>query len=800
MASTIIGTAAIELLADASKFETDVGGVIDRTLAKTLGVTKAITGAVVALGGAVGALALKGGISRALTMEAANVQLARMGYTLEEIDYLIGTVDKSFDGTIFTNPEGFQLVQQLLGTEVAMDEVGARLTMIADLAAHANVPLDQLGDIFLRIEAKGRANAIELNRLSQAGVVLAPIAEQLGTTTQGLRDMAAAGELNADVFIEAAMATELYQGAAKAAGDTSSGAWKNVISQTSRLGELVVMPLFGPGGPLVTFLQATRTAIIELRPYAEELGDVIETKLVPAVVMLTEWVSSGALTGGLERLADRLGSVWAAVTDPTVGVPMAVDAVVTMIPKIADAVVAGLPVLSGAGISLVTALVDPLVEALPQIVGVWLQNLPKVAAAIVDAAPMLAAAAVETFVAVVDQLVDLWPDLVDTVVNDLIPQLIQSVETMLPMFVDACSQLLMGLVDAATTTLPALVSAIPPLLARVAVAVVEQLPVIVDAGLRAFTGLVTALFAVLPELIRVLLVDVVPGVLVALVGALPEIVDAATVAFVGLVDALTEVAPQLVEVLITDVIPALVVAIIGAAPDLAVAGGHLIRGLIVGIVGGVKNLLGAVGDLLGRIVTAVKTFAAEKMVYAASLLVQAMRRGVIENGWRMLLAVGEVVGKILGGLAAAATAMFDAGAKLLTSLWDGLKSVGSKVVGWVDRNVVQKIRGLFPSSPAKWGPFAGSGAPFLLGQNLMGMIGDGIDRATPGLLAQAEAAMAAVSGAVGSPATIGSVRPFGAVNVTINFSGDTDATSAAAAGNMAADTIIRRLADAAVYA
>jgi hypothetical protein len=141
----------------------------------------------VGTGALVAGIGIAGGIGRALDTEDARVQLERMGVSLEDIDGLIDTVDKTFDGTVFTNPDGFALTSRLIGAGQELDQIPNNLQSIADFAAHGNVPLDRMGEIFTRIIGNGKVTGRELMRLGDANIPISQIAESLDMTVEELR-------------------------------------------------------------------------------------------------------------------------------------------------------------------------------------------------------------------------------------------------------------------------------------------------------------------------------------------------------------------------------------------------------------------------------------------------------------------------------------------------------------------------------------------------------------------------------------------------------------------------------------
>jgi hypothetical protein len=96
----------------------------------------------------------------------------------------------------------------------------------------------------------------------------------------------------------------MFHGAAQAAGDTTRGAFKNTMSQLAKLGELLVGPLFGKDGPLVTLFQATRQALIDARRTSKPRERQSETFWFLVIETLVDWLENGAgwfstLTGWL---------------------------------------------------------------------------------------------------------------------------------------------------------------------------------------------------------------------------------------------------------------------------------------------------------------------------------------------------------------------------------------------------------------------------------------------------------------------------------------------------------------------
>lgn len=275
-----------------------VGGQITETVTRWF--RRGATVGIAAVAG-VAAVGLTRGLNRVLDTEDARVQLGRMGLELGQINTLLGAVDDTFSGTPFANPDGFNISSQLFASGVELDKIPGILGTIADLSAHGNVPIEQMGALFVRAASEGRVMGDGLNRLSDANIPLATLADTLGVTVGELRDMASAGELTADMFFDGLAQVEMFEGAAKAAGDTTRGAWSNVWTAIGVMGEKFLTPLFGENGTMVTMLKTVREGIRGLFPTIERWGEAFADWVVPAAQDLVEWFR-GPFVDALERV------------------------------------------------------------------------------------------------------------------------------------------------------------------------------------------------------------------------------------------------------------------------------------------------------------------------------------------------------------------------------------------------------------------------------------------------------------------------------------------------------------------
>ena len=143
--------------------------------------------------------------------------------------------------------------------------------------------------------------------------------------------------------------------------------------------------------------------------------------------------------------------------------------------------------------------------------------------------------------------------------------------------------------------------------------------------------------------------------------------------------------------------------------------------------------------------------------------------------------VGSIPGRLLGALGDLGGLLVNSGRSLINGLTSGIKSAVGGAMSEVS-GVLGKIRGLFPFSPAKYGPFSGHGYTTWSGKALISDFAASIeaqsgkvasatatvlDVAQRGLSAQLTTVQPASSAPAAAPAAQGRT-------VTMNFYGKTD--------------------------
>jgi phage-related protein len=315
-----------------------------------------------------------------------------------------------------------------------------------------------------------------------------------------------------------------------------------------------------------------------------------------------------------------------------------------------------LPSMIKAGTSMIRALLDGLLKAVPELIPCFKDIINQLIEVIVDNLPLIIEAAVTIAGAIVSGLVEALPDILTagiqliqslaqgltngiptilstaiTIVSQLASTLIQNV----PQIVQTGIQLLLGLANGILQAVPQLLQELPGIITQMVENILSCIPMIIECGIELLTSLVDALPQIIQSIVAVL-PQIINGIIEALLGHIDEIIQAGIKLLVALIDAL----PQIIDT-ICKALPQIIEAITGALlehlDDMIYAGVDLFMALITNLAE-IKNAL------------------ASKMPEIIASIVRA---------------IGECLGE-----------MWEAGKRLMNKLWQGLKEVAPNIASW----------------------------------------------------------------------------------------------------------------------
>lgn len=301
--------------------ETQLSGVNTNTVGQKIGqnigsgissniktaATSAV-GAIGSIGGAIGQLAATGGFARALNVKKA--QQMFQGMKLEYEDYK-DTIMESVDGTAFAFDQAALVSASLAASGVAAgDDMSKALHACTGVAATFGSDLGDIGTIFGKIAATGKVQSDELNQLAERGVPAFQIlSEQLGVTTEDVRQMVKDGKVNFQMFSDAMY--NAFGDSAAAANDSFSGSFANLKSALNKIGEKFANPIIENAVPIFNALREAINAVKDtIDPVVEKFSDFLSV-FSGGLIERIDWFAETIRNGGgiLAAFQSALGGV-----------------------------------------------------------------------------------------------------------------------------------------------------------------------------------------------------------------------------------------------------------------------------------------------------------------------------------------------------------------------------------------------------------------------------------------------------------------------------------------------------------
>lgn len=169
-------------------------------------------------------------------------------------------------------------------------------------------------------------------------------------------------------------------------------------------------------------------------------------------------------------------------------------------------------------------------------------------------------------------------------------------------------------------------------------------------------------------------------------------------------------------------------------------------GTVVGVVRAkVGEIVGTVQSMGGQIAGAAASAWAQVVSATQTALAQVVS-AVVSGGAQIIAEVGSWPGKVGSALAGLADVGMNAGRALVQGLISGIGSMIGAAVAKA-QELMGAVRNLFPNSPAKEGPFSGSGWVDKSGASIGKAFADGIGSQTSTVVSSAQSLMEAAQGA-----------------------------------------------------
>jgi hypothetical protein len=242
-------------------------------------------------------------------------------------------------------------------------------------------------------------------------------------------------------------------------------------------------------------LQGTvRNLAASFLPGFSGLADTLQGYLSRLVGIVQE--SDGDLGAAAAGIGGLIGEI---IGDAAKQGPQMLQAGLGIIQGIIKAVITQLPVLIPAAVSMLTTLVNFIIQSVPLLLPAGINILLALVKSILSQLPMIINAALQLIIALATGIAEAIPQLLPAVV-EIIPQIVLTLISNLPLLINAALQLILALATGIIQAIPVLLPYIPEIVIAIVNALITSLPMIADAAVELVLALIDGIGTMLPVL------------------------------------------------------------------------------------------------------------------------------------------------------------------------------------------------------------------------------------------------------------------------------------------------------------
>lgn len=197
-----------------------------------------------------------------------------------------------------------------------------------------------------------------------------------------------------------------------------------------------------------------------------------------------------------------------------------------------------------------------------------------------EALPTIVSAASGLIIGLAQGLITALPTVMPMII-ELVLGLVNSIITLVPMFLDAAYKIMVQLATGLATALPEMIPAIVEMLVSMIQVMLDNLPLFIKAGLELIIGLVTGIIEALPIIIEQLPV-IVETIFQVILDSLPLIIDAAIMLVIALVDGIIAMLPS-IALAATTIIMQFIAFVLKVLPQILLLGTKLVVKIVEGL-------------------------------------------------------------------------------------------------------------------------------------------------------------------------------------------------------------------------
>ena len=377
-----------------------------------------------------------------------------------------------------------------------------------------------------------------------------------------------------------------------------------------------------------------------------------------------------ALRGFVQFGTDGLSKLTAAFQED--GLSGAMEVFGTFLSDGLNMIIEGLPQFVQAGMQLLGALGQGLLDNLPVIVDSAVQVITMLVTGLIDAAPQLFEAAIQLITALGTSLMNNAPQLLESASN-LVTKIYEGVKKNLPQVMKSAQEIVQTLMQKVTQNLPNILQKGVEIVSNIANGIVKRLPAVITAFGNLLSSAVSFIMQNLPtfwEKGTQLVLNIVNGI----VSNLPAIINSMLNMITNLIKTIVQNLPQFLQKGI-EIVGKLAAGLIQAIPKVVSAiwqippkifsvigsvnwlelGAQIIRGIVNGLLGGLSSVVSAISNVASNAVAAAKSklgIASPSRVFRdqiGKMVSEGFALGIEDGERSVLSAIEDLSGIAIGG-------------------------------------------------------------------------------------------------------------------------------------------------------
>lgn len=329
-----------------------------------------------------------------------------------------------------------------------------------------------------------------------------------------------------------------------------------------------------------------------------------------------------------------------------------------------------LPAVVEAGVSLLKALIQGIVDSAPLLIQSALDIVLMLGKTLGENIQPLADAAVEIITSLADWLAEYSNVLIDTAV-EIILKLVMALTDPenIGKIIESALVLILSLADGLISAIPKLIEAVPVIIQNIVTTIGENLPKILDAGIELLEMLVQGILENIP-LITESFSKILGTITEFITNNLPTILEKGIELIIAIANGILEALPQLLGAL-PQIISAIVGFITQNLPTIIQMGITLITSLANGLIQNLPAVIGAISQILSQLINYVIQNLPQ-IIQMGIQLIMALAQGLIQNLPAVIQAVLQVISAIMDGILNNLPLILQMGVTLLIELGKGL--------------------------------------------------------------------------------------------------------------------------------